>query len=179
MPILAFLMFFSNQVVFLVFGEGWEHISDIIPSLTVVGILKAIGNPGGAVILSKGRADIGFWYNVVYASIIIVGLLIGLYISPTIQSAVLVIVILSFVSGFFWHAIIAKVGKIHYKTIIINIVRILIVVVMATYFSASVLKLFEIKNQIIFVLIGGTVSLAIYSLYLLLFEMHFIKKLRK
>ena len=65
MPLLAFLLFFSQEVVRVVFGEGWSSTADLLPAFALVGIIKALGNPGGAIILALGRADVGFWWNLV------------------------------------------------------------------------------------------------------------------
>lgn len=47
-----------------VLGDKWRASAAIIPTLSVIGLTKALGNPIGVILLAKGRADVGFWWNV-------------------------------------------------------------------------------------------------------------------
>lgn len=50
-----------------VFGSQWGPAVPIVQILSLVGILKSLGNPLGSILLAKGRADIGFKWNVLVA----------------------------------------------------------------------------------------------------------------
>jgi len=67
LPLLTGLAIAARLVVPLAFGEGWEMAIPLIQILAVVGMLKSLGNPAGSVLLAKGRADIGFKWNVFVA----------------------------------------------------------------------------------------------------------------
>lgn len=58
MPLLAFLLFFSHEVVQIVFGDGWSASAELLPALTLVGIIKALGNPAGAIVW------LPMWYGI-------------------------------------------------------------------------------------------------------------------
>ncbi len=70
-PLLTGLIVAAPEFIHLVYGARWEPSILIIQILCVVGMLKSVGNPGGSILLSKGRADIGFYWNSI--TIFIVG----------------------------------------------------------------------------------------------------------
>jgi O-antigen/teichoic acid export membrane protein len=62
-PFLFGLALTSSLALPMLFGEKWSLSAALIPALSVVGALKALSNPAGIVLLSKGRVAIGFWWN--------------------------------------------------------------------------------------------------------------------
>ncbi|HCT8540643.1 TPA: polysaccharide biosynthesis C-terminal domain-containing protein, partial [Klebsiella pneumoniae] len=46
------------------FGEKWIFITPILQVLCVVGLLRSIGNPIGALLMAKARVDVSFKFNV-------------------------------------------------------------------------------------------------------------------
>lgn len=78
-PLLVGLAVSSPLVIPIVFGSQWESAIPIIQILALVGILKTLGNPSGSIILAKGRADLGFKWNILVATI---NLLIFVLIAP-------------------------------------------------------------------------------------------------
>ncbi|WP_318357951.1 MOP flippase family protein [Enterobacter sp.] len=63
-PILLGLMVVANHFVPLVFGEKWNSIIPILQLLCIVGLLRAVGNPVGSLLMAKARVDISFKFNV-------------------------------------------------------------------------------------------------------------------
>ena len=53
----------ASLFVPLALGESWEPVIALIQILVIVGLFKGLGNPIGAVLLAKGRVDIGFKLN--------------------------------------------------------------------------------------------------------------------
>ncbi|PZO85708.1 MAG: colanic acid exporter, partial [Micavibrio aeruginosavorus] len=76
-PALVGLCVFAEDVVRVFYGEGWDETATLVRILCAAGIVKAVLNPAGALILARGRADIGFWWNVLWA----VSLSAALYIT--------------------------------------------------------------------------------------------------
>lgn len=178
MPLLAFLMFFSHEIVRIVFGEGWSNTADLLPALALVGILKALGNPGGAIILALGRADIGFWWNVIWAGAIVLALTVGLTISPSTHTAVYILIGLSVTLGMFWHVLIATVAKINYVPIICHFLKVFAVVMLIGWLGSVVTDMAGLSNPLVRVTAGGTVCGVAYVLYLLLFEKQVFQMLK-
>lgn len=62
-PIMAGLAVIAPIVVPVIFGKQWLPSIVLIQILTIVGLLRSIGNPVGSLMLAKGRADLGFKWN--------------------------------------------------------------------------------------------------------------------
>ncbi|MCZ7582207.1 MAG: MOP flippase family protein [Deltaproteobacteria bacterium] len=63
-PLLLGLYLTAEPAVITLVGPQWGDAVPSIRALAVMGFLKCLINPGGAVLLAKDRADIGFWQNV-------------------------------------------------------------------------------------------------------------------
>jgi len=170
MPLLAFLFFFSTEIVRIVFGEGWGATAELLPALALVGILKALGNPGGAIILALGRADVGFWWNVVWATTIVTALTVALTISPSAKTAVYVLLGLSVTLGMCWHVLIARIAKVHYLPIVKHFFKIFSVVMAIGWSGASMANIAGYESALVRAAVGGGVCLPLYMGYLFLFE---------
>lgn len=62
-PVVFGFFIVANELVAVMYGEDYSRVAGILRILTVVGLFKAFANPNGAVLLAKGRADIGFYWN--------------------------------------------------------------------------------------------------------------------
>lgn len=61
----------------VIFGEQWLPSILLIQILTIVGLLRSTGNPVGSLLLAKGRADLGFKWNLALTATQIPGLYLG------------------------------------------------------------------------------------------------------
>jgi lipopolysaccharide exporter len=68
-PLLIGLGVTAPLFVPLVLGDAWLPSIGLVQILVLVGLFKTLGNPTGSVLLAKGRADIGFKWNVFVAAI--------------------------------------------------------------------------------------------------------------
>lgn len=179
MPLLAFLAFFSHEIVHLVFGEGWEATAELLPAFALIGILKALGNPGGAIILALGRADVGFWWNIIWATSIVIGLSIGLMIEPSVHTAVYVLLGLSLTVGMLWHVIIAKIAKVEYLSITKHFVKLFIVVMGIGWMGLILTNMTGLAAPILRIIVGGVICILTYLIYLYIFEKSIFQKLKR
>ncbi len=62
-PVYAFIFVFAHEIVLLMFGVKWLVSVPIIQILTIWGALRSTGNPIGSLLMARGRADLGFWWN--------------------------------------------------------------------------------------------------------------------
>jgi lipopolysaccharide exporter len=65
MPIAAGAAALAPVAVPLIFGPEWSPAVPILQILAIVAAATAVGNPTGALVFAKGRADLGFRWNVV------------------------------------------------------------------------------------------------------------------
>lgn len=66
-PLLIGLAVVARPFVITVYGREWAPCVPVIQILAFVGMMKARGNPIGSLILSKGRADLGFKWTLIVA----------------------------------------------------------------------------------------------------------------
>lgn len=76
-PMLAGMLIVAPEFVRLVYGAKWEPTVIVLQIFCLVGIFKSLGNPIGSVLLAKGRADIGFYWNVFAVIMISLAVIVG------------------------------------------------------------------------------------------------------
>lgn len=62
-PVYAFIFVFAYDIVLFMFGAKWLDAVIIIQILSVWAAWRSTGNPIGSLLLARGRADLGFWWN--------------------------------------------------------------------------------------------------------------------
>lgn len=62
-PIYIFIAVFAEPLVVVLFGAQWIDAVPILQVLSIYGMIRSTGNPVGALILARGRADLGFYWN--------------------------------------------------------------------------------------------------------------------
>lgn len=81
-PVYVLMIVCSEAIVHLLLGSKWAEGANLLNILAVLGFVFALGNPIGTLLLAKGRADIGLYYNVaaviVYSLFIYIGSHFGL-----------------------------------------------------------------------------------------------------
>ena len=87
-PLLAGLAVVAPAAVPVIFGEQWLPSIILIQLLTIVGLLRSNGNPVGSLILAKGRADLGFKWNLAITVTQIPGLYLGARMGGTVGVAI-------------------------------------------------------------------------------------------
>lgn len=71
-PILTLLAVAAGDIVPVVFGDQWGESVLLIQALAGVGLIKAITNPTGSLLLAKNRPDLGFKYTLAGATVLAV-----------------------------------------------------------------------------------------------------------
>lgn len=87
-PLMAGLAATAPLAVPIVFGEQWTPSVPLVQILTVVGLLRSTGNPIGSLLLAKGRADLGFAWNLGLVATQIPGLYLGAKVGGAIGVAI-------------------------------------------------------------------------------------------
>ena len=109
-PMMAGMFVVAPLFVEVVYGSTWLPAVDVIRILCIVGMFKAVGNPISSLLLSKGRADIGFYWNIVVAVLMSVTSLIGVNwgIEGVALGTLIVFVLIRFPVGFYMRWVIVK-----------------------------------------------------------------------
>jgi len=86
-PMMFGLAVVAPIAVPVIFGEQWLPSVILIQILTIVGLLRSTGNPVGSLLLARGRADLGFKWNVALIITQALGLYIGAKLGGTLGVA--------------------------------------------------------------------------------------------
>ena len=78
-PLMFGVSFLAMPIVYVFLGEKWLPSAPLIEIIAFAGLLRATGNPSGALLLSLGYADVGFYWNNVIICSQIIGVSIGGY----------------------------------------------------------------------------------------------------
>jgi O-antigen/teichoic acid export membrane protein len=62
-PIFVAMALLSSPIVLTMFGEKWRDAIVILQILSLYTLIRSTGNPVGSLLLAKGRADLGFYWN--------------------------------------------------------------------------------------------------------------------
>ncbi|WP_374090221.1 MOP flippase family protein [Methylomicrobium lacus] len=138
-PLSIFLFFYSDQVVYMIYGPNWKTTADIVKILTFVGLLKALSNPAGSIILALGRADVGFWWNLFWAIFVSTVLFVVLFIYSDIMKTTYSLLASSLVAFIVFNKIIAVISKIQYKAIYQYFVKTICVALAIGYVSVKLI----------------------------------------
>lgn len=76
-PALLGLMVVADSFVRVVFGERWLFITPVLQLLCIVGLLRAIGNPIGSLLMAKARMDISFKFNLFKTLLFVPAIVLG------------------------------------------------------------------------------------------------------
>ena len=77
-PMLIGMFGVAPEFILLVYGEKWKPTIIILQILCFVGLYKSLVNPVGSILLAKGKADIGFYWNVFAVIMISIAVVIGI-----------------------------------------------------------------------------------------------------
>lgn len=76
-PIFIYIAFFPQDVVELVFGPEWRDAIEPLRILSIYALFRSTMNPIGSLQLAKGRADLGFYWNLVQFMFLPITIYIG------------------------------------------------------------------------------------------------------
>lgn len=117
-PVLLGIGLVAEEFLYLFYGPQWVAAGTTLSILAVTGIAKAMGNPGGGILLARGRSDLGFYWNVVW-TLALSGLLWAfLSFWPTIEAAAMAQLTGAYTIAWIWHYLVQTVGKLDYGALL-------------------------------------------------------------
>lgn len=99
-PIMVGLAVVAPVAVPVLFGEQWHPSIILIQILAIVGLLRSTGNPIGSLLLAKGRADLGFKWNLSLTAAQIPGLYLGAELGGAVGVAIAFSILMALYSIF-------------------------------------------------------------------------------
>lgn len=115
-PTLAGMFVVAPLFVQVVYGKAWLPAVAVIRILCIVGAVKAQGNPIGSLLLSKGRADIGFYWNLFVVVAMSIANWIGARwgIEGVAWSTLVVVAFISFPASFYLRWLVVRMQMLPY-----------------------------------------------------------------
>ena len=86
-PLLIGLAATAPVAVKALFGAAWSPSVVLIQLLVPMGMVMAVSSPCGSLYLAKGRADAGFWLNVVNTAVVVAALFAAVHYGTRAVSA--------------------------------------------------------------------------------------------
>jgi len=87
-PLFLGLCAIAPLAVPAIFGEKWLPAVSLIQVFCFVAVGYSTGNPVGSLVLAKGRADLGFWWNVIAFATQALALALGAWLGGAMTVAV-------------------------------------------------------------------------------------------
>lgn len=167
-PIYVLFFVLSENFILVFYGDKWLLSIPILSIFSFLGILYSIGNPMGNLILAKGRADIGFWMNLLQTLFLFLANYIGLRwgISGVALSTLFVTLFLFVPAGFFIRYYLVKMKISEYleqlkKPLMFSFSAGAVILLLQEYvFSLSLLY-----ELILFTIILGIIYLALLGIF--------------
>jgi O-antigen/teichoic acid export membrane protein len=163
-PIMVGMFIVAPEFIVLFLGEKWKASIIILQIFCVVGLFKSLSNPIGAVLLAKGRADIGFYWNIFVTITVSLGVIWG--VNWGINGVAFAILILQFPLFFIIQPIVNRLIAMK-MTQYLSIITIPLVCSTAMLIGDSILKrlLYHLETPWVFiatVITGIIIYLSIY-----------------
>jgi len=62
-PIYIAMIILAPELITIIFGDKWDRAIPLVQILAIFGAIRSVVNPIGSLLLARGRADLGFWWN--------------------------------------------------------------------------------------------------------------------
>jgi O-antigen/teichoic acid export membrane protein len=92
-PLLCGLIASAPVAIPLIFGAKWNESILLIQILGFVTLLRSVGNPVGSLQLARGRADLGFKWNVLFLALSAPAILLGAKLGQGVGIAIALLIL--------------------------------------------------------------------------------------
>lgn len=178
-PVFIFMFLFPEETVTVFYGRDMTAVIEILPLFAFLGLLKAIGSPGGAVILSKGFANVGFYWNIFISLISLVSLYWALMLWPGLHTPIVTLLIVFLTIGNLWHYLVRRFGHIRYRPVLMSVAQLFFAVLGIGFIVKHLVYSMFIENLIIQLIVAFVLSFFFYSIYLYVWERKLLTLIRK
>ena len=169
-PVYFLLAVLAKPIVLLMFGSKWIEAVPIIQILSVVFILRSIGNPAGSLLLSRGKANIAFYWNLLTFILFPIFIIIGTHWGIIgVTFGILCIYIVIFLPN--WKYIVNKMTGISLKEYLLSLLNPLLFSGISIFIAS--IPLYFIHNNVLQVLVSILIFFISYSFFIIKYEPNF------
>ena len=153
-PIYVLLAILAEPIILTLFGTKWSDSIVILQILSIYGALRSTGNPIGSLQLAKGRADLGFYWNLGLFFFIPLTIYVGSHWGLNgIAYALLGLMIVLLVPS--WYFMVKPLCGVGFKEYFWQILKPLIIVCIGGIFAYALSSFFDFKSMILDTIIIG------------------------
>ncbi|MCB0640830.1 MAG: oligosaccharide flippase family protein, partial [Phaeodactylibacter sp.] len=174
-PALLGMALVAGEFLEVLYGKPWVPAAGALSILALTGILKTLGNPSGGILLSRGRSDIGFYWNLAWTAFLVLFIGAFLFIRPTLQMAASAQLIAALTIGWIWHYLVYRFGKVRYAPILRDLLLILLLAMPMVLVLLLIDPLLE--GAVVKLAVKVPAGMVIYGLTLLIFQGPQLKEL--
>ena len=174
-PVYILIAILAEPIVLTVIGSKWSDAIPLIQIMSITFLISSTGNPAGSLLLSRGRADIAFYWNLALIFLIPVSIYIGsIWDAKGIAYAGLIMQIFLFLPN--WKFIVNKVCEATLAEYLKSLLTPVFLILAAGTITVLSLYFFDL---LIFKLIIGTVTFtSIYAILLNKFHTEFAVEMK-
>lgn len=174
-PILVYIGIYSEELVLLFLGGEWSITAKIIIILALVGIIRALGNPGGAILVALGFVRVTFWWNVFWSALVCISIYLSLIFYDDLLAVPLVLLFVQSSFGMLWHYLISHYAKINYKPVTVHFLKVFAVTMSIAMLSRMFNEILSLTNFVQEIIVSIISCIVMYLLYLVVFEKDIFK----
>lgn len=176
-PLFFFLALFPEGIVSFLFGNQWSTSAQLLPFLAIIGLIKMLSNPGGSILLSKGKANIEFWWNLFWLLSLTIILTGGISYKEDIFF-ITNLLLTTYLFGFIiWNYLISHYGKIHYLSIMKSFLKASLTSSLCLSITFYTSRIVDITDSQLLIILQIISFITLYTISALFTERVFIKKL--
>ncbi|NTV45909.1 MAG: MOP flippase family protein, partial [Chlorobiales bacterium] len=168
-PLLFGIAGVATVLIPTVFGDKWLPVVEIIQVLSLVGVLKSVMNPVGTLLLSRGRADLGFNWNIYTGTALVAGVFLGIKLGGLFGVTIAILVLYSSFFVFSFIFLIKPQTDIRFKDYLMTIVPSLAISVVMAVVVKYLPALF-LSPSISMLVVQVVLGLGIFALLNYLFQ---------
>ncbi len=175
-PIYIAISILAEPIVLILFGEKWAASIIILQILAIYGAVRSISNPIGSLQLAKGRADMGFYWNLglffLYPTAIYIGSNWGLV---GVAYAIVGLMFFLIIPG--WYLLVQPLCGAGLGIYLVQIIKPMILSAIAggVAFATTAFT----TNSILQILYVGVTGMIIYGFLLIKFNRSFVDDLKE
>jgi O-antigen/teichoic acid export membrane protein len=167
-PVYLLIFLLARPLVVLLFGVGWNEAIPIVQILSIGFLLKSIGNPSGSLLLSKGKANIAFYWNLLTFILFPVFIYLGSFYG--IEGVALSIVLIPLLKIYpNWMFIINRITPLSLKDYL-NCFMPYLTIGLLSFIIGSLTQNINVSSDFLMFLFSGFVSIGMYFSLLFYFK---------
>ena len=175
-PLYLLIFVLSNSIILIFFGPKWLDAVPVLRLLSLYLMIRSTGNTVGTLLIAKGRADLGFYWNFSLLFIIPFSIYLGSFWGGEgVAAASVLLMILLIIPS--WKFLINPTCPMDLKSYLNSFLKPFLLSLTAC--TVSVIGLYLTEGLFAKTLLVISFVIAIYALLLYKFERDFIELLRK